>query len=58
MKHILERLIEEAFDSESLEEALKEEIADRIDYREIAENICDEYDSFISETVSDLAGML
>jgi len=55
MNATLERLIEKAFDEESLMEAITEEIENRIDYRDLAENICDRYSREIDELLADLA---
>jgi hypothetical protein len=51
----IEELLMEAFDADMLREALVQELAYRIDYTSIAEEICDENEQFVQETISQLA---
>ena len=53
MKNWIRNMEERAFDIEELEEALQEQIADRIDYQDIAESILDNID--ITEVAREVA---
>lgn len=53
MKNWIRKMVERAFDIEELEEALQEQIADRIDYQDIAEEILDNID--ITEIAREVA---
>lgn len=50
----IRELMTVAFDADMLREALVQELAMRIDYCAIAEQICDENEEFIQEFISTL----
>lgn len=47
-------LVERAFDREAMEEALIQEVQERIDYTDLAENAIDEYGEWVDEAISEM----
>lgn len=47
-------LVERAFDREAMEEALIQEVQERIDYTDLAENAIDEYAEWVDEAISEM----
>ena len=48
-------LVQEAFDKDTLRDALISRICDRIDYDDLADNIIEEHDITIDEMIEELA---
>ena len=48
-------LVQEAFDKDTLRDALISRICDRIDYDDLADSIIDEHDITIDEMIEELA---